>query len=99
MWDDVKSPDSRRRTSSITRRHTTKGNGIESKIAQKGKSPNIFKAWGSNPKATSSRKGFPSKGANPRGVPIGSPKGRVLIATKWGITPKIAPNLNRGMGV
>jgi len=29
----------------------------------------------------------------------GSPKERVSIATKWGITPKIAPNPNRGMGV
>jgi hypothetical protein len=68
-------------------------------MPQKGKSPNIFKAWGSNPKATLSKKGFLSKGANPKGMSMGSPTGHVSIATKWGITPKIAPNLNRGMEV
>jgi hypothetical protein len=30
---------------------------------------------------------------------VGSPKECVLIAMKWGIIPKIAPNPNRGMGV
>jgi hypothetical protein len=67
-------------------------------MPQKGKNPNTFKAQGLNPKATSSRKGFPSKGANPKGMSMGSPKERVSIATKWDITPKIVPNLNRGMG-
>jgi hypothetical protein len=71
-----------------------KENGTESKISQKGKSPNNFKAQVSKSKEISSRKGFLSKGANPRGMPMGSPKGRVLITMKWGITPKIAPNPN-----
>jgi hypothetical protein len=75
MWDGVKNPDSKRRTSSIIRKHTTKGNGAEGKIPQKWKSSNTFKARGSNPKAISLRKGFPSKGANPRGMLMGSPKG------------------------
>jgi hypothetical protein len=65
----------------------------------KGESPNTSKVQGSNPKATSSRKGFPSKGANLKGMLMGSPKGCVSIATKWGSTPKITPNLDQGMGV
>jgi hypothetical protein len=32
-------------------------------------------------------------------MPMGSPKRRVSIAMKLGITPKIAPNLNWGVGV
>jgi hypothetical protein len=61
---------------------------------QKGKNPNTFKARVSNSKENSSRKGFLSKGVNPRGMLMGSPKGRVSITTKWGIIPKIAPNPN-----
>jgi hypothetical protein len=99
MRDGVKSPDSRRRISSLIRRHAMKGNGAEGKIPQKGKNPNTFKARVSNPKETSSRKGLPSKGASPRGMLMGSPKGHVSITMKWGITTKIAPNLNQGMGV
>jgi hypothetical protein len=64
-----------------------------------GKFPNIFKVRGSNPKATPSRKRSLSKGADLRGMPMGSPKRRVSIAMKLGITPKIAPNLNWGVGV
>jgi hypothetical protein len=30
---------------------------------------------------------------------VGSPKEHVLIAMKWDITPKIAPNPNQAMGV
>jgi hypothetical protein len=94
MWDRVKNPGSRRRTNSLTRRHTMKGNGTKGKIPQKGKSPNTFKARVSNPKATSSRKGCLAKGANPRGVLMGSPKELVSIVMRWEITPKIAPNPN-----
>jgi hypothetical protein len=95
--DEVKSPVSKRRTSSITRRHITKGNGTEGKMPQKVKGLNISKAQGLNPKATLSRKGLPSKGANSRGMSRASPKGHVSIAMKWGTTPKIAPNLNWGL--
>jgi len=99
MWERVKSSDSKRITSSFIRRCAMKGNGVEGKIPLKGKNPNNFKAWVSNPKEISSRKGFLSKGANPRGTLVGSPKGRVSTVMKWGIIPKIAPNPNRGMGV
>jgi len=75
------------------------GNGTEGKISPKGKGPNNFKAWVSNPKEISSRKRFFSKWANPREMLVGSPKERVSTVMKWGITPKIAPNPNWGMGV
>jgi len=39
------------------------------------------------------------RGANPRGMLVGSLKERVLTTMKWGIIPKITPNLNQGMGV
>jgi len=71
MWDEVKSSGSRRITSSLTRRCTMKGNGAESKIPPTRKSPNNFKVRVSNPKEISSRKGFLSKGANPRAVLVG----------------------------
>jgi len=58
MWDGVKSPGLRRKTNSLTRRHAMKGNGTKSKIPQKGKNPNNFKARVLNPKEISSRKGF-----------------------------------------
>jgi hypothetical protein len=41
MWDEAKNPSSRRRTNSLTRRHTMKGDGTEGKILQKGKSLKI----------------------------------------------------------
>jgi hypothetical protein len=84
MRDEVKSPGSRRKTNSFTRRHTMKGNGIEGKTPRKGKSLNNSKVWVSNPKEISSR----------RGMLVGSPKECVSIAMKWGITPKITPNPN-----
>jgi hypothetical protein len=99
MWDGVKNSGSRRITSSLTRRHAMKGNGVEGKIPPKGKGPNNFKARVSNPKEVSLRKGFLSKGANPKEMLVGSLKEHVLIAMKWGITPKIAPNPNQKMGV
>jgi hypothetical protein len=58
MWDGVKSLSSRRRTNSLTRRHAMEGNGIKGKTLQKGKCPNNFKPWVSNPKGISSRKEF-----------------------------------------
>jgi hypothetical protein len=76
-----------------------KENRTENKIPQNGKSPNTFKAQVSNPKETSSRKLFPSKGAKSRGMLMGSLKAHVSIVTKWGIIPKIAQNPNWGMGV
>ncbi len=75
-----------------------KGNGTKGKILPKGKNPNNFRVQISSPKETSSRKGFLSKGTNPRGMLMGRTKEHVSIATKWGIIPKIAPNPNRGMG-
>ncbi len=57
MWDEVKSPSSKRITRSFTRKHTMKANGIKGKIFQKGKNPNNFKVWVSNPKEISSRRG------------------------------------------
>jgi len=41
MWDEVKSPGSRRITCSLTRRHTMKGNGIEGKYLKRGKAQTI----------------------------------------------------------
>jgi hypothetical protein len=75
-----------------------RGNGIEGKTPQGGKSPNNFKARGSNPKGTLSKKGLLLKGANPKGMLVGSQKGLVSIAMRWGITPNIAPNPNRKVG-
>jgi hypothetical protein len=98
MWDGVKSLGSKRITSSLTRRHTMKGNGIEGKTPQRGKGPNNSKALVSNPKEISSRRGLLIKRVNPKGMPLGNPKERVSITMKWAIIPKIAPNPNRGMG-
>jgi hypothetical protein len=50
MWDRVKNPGSRRITSSFTRSHAMRENGIEGKKAQKRKSLNNFKARGSSPR-------------------------------------------------
>jgi hypothetical protein len=49
-----------------------KVNGTKGKIFQKGKNPNNFKAQVSNPKESSSRRGFHLKGTNPRGMLVGS---------------------------
>jgi hypothetical protein len=92
MWDRAKSPISKRRTNSLTRRHTMKGNGTEGKTLQKAKNPNNFKVRVSNPKEILSRRGFFKKGANPRGMLMGSLKKRVSIAMKWDIIPRITPS-------
>jgi hypothetical protein len=86
-------------TNSLTRRHAMKGNGIKGKIPQRGKNPNNSKARVSNSKETLSRRGLLLQRANQRGMLVGSPKDHASIAMKWGITPKIAPSPNRGMGV
>ncbi len=75
----------------MTRRHTTKGNGTEGKMPQKEKSPNTFKALGSSPKATSSRKGFPSKGNQPKGNVDGKPKGACFNCNEVGHYSKNCP--------
>jgi hypothetical protein len=71
---------------------------LRARYLQRGKGPNSFKARVLNPKEILSRKGFLSKEANPRGMPVGNPKERVSTTMKWDITPKIAPNPNQGMG-
>jgi hypothetical protein len=71
MWDEVRSPDSKRITSSLTRRHVMKGNGTEATTPRRGKSPNNSKARVLNPKEILSRRGFLSKGANPREMLVG----------------------------
>jgi hypothetical protein len=76
-----------------------KGNGIEAKRPPRGKNPNNSKARVLNPKEILLRKGFLSKGANPREMLVRNPKERVSIVMKWGIIPRIAPNPNRGMGL
>jgi hypothetical protein len=38
------------------------------------------------------------KQANLKGMLVGNPKEHASIVMKWGITPKIAPNPNWGMG-
>jgi hypothetical protein len=58
MWDKVKSPGSRRKTNSFTKRCAMKGNGITDKTFQKEKNLNNFKARVSNPKEISSRRGL-----------------------------------------
>jgi hypothetical protein len=58
MCDGVKSPGSKMRTNSFTRKHAMKWNGIEGMIPQKGKIPNNFKVRVSNPKGISLKKGF-----------------------------------------
>jgi hypothetical protein len=63
------------------------------------KNLNNFKIRVSNPKGISSRREFLLKQENLKGMLAGSPKERVSIVMKWGITPKIATNPNRGMGV
>ncbi len=99
MWGEVRSPDSKRIASSLTRRHAMKWNGIEAKTPQRGKSPNNSKARVLNPREILSRKGLLSKGANPREMLVGNPKERVSIVMKWGIIPRIAPNPSRGVGL
>jgi hypothetical protein len=75
-----------------------KGNGTKGKTPQKGRSPNNSKARILNSKEILSRRGLLLKQSNLRGA-MGSPKEHVSITMKWDITPKIAPNSNRGMGV
>jgi hypothetical protein len=98
MWDEAKNPGSRRTTSSFIRNRAMKGNGTEGKTPQKEKNPNNSKAQGSNSKETLLKKGLLLKRVNPKGMLVGSPKEHVSTLTKWGITPKIAPSPNRGMG-
>jgi hypothetical protein len=71
-----------------------KGNGTKAKKAQRGKSPINYKVRVLNPREILLRKGLLSKGANPREMLVGNPKERVSIVMKWGIIPRIAPNLN-----
>jgi len=85
-------------TSSLTRRHAMKGSGTKGKTPQRGKGLSNSKGLVSNPKEISSKRGLLLKQANPKGMPVGNPKGHVSIAMKWGIIPKIAPNPNQGMG-
>jgi hypothetical protein len=59
---------------------------------------NNSKARGLNLRENLSRKGLLSKGANPREMLVGNLKEYASIVMKWGITPRIAPNPNRGMG-
>jgi hypothetical protein len=99
MWGEVRSPGSKGIASSLTRKHTMKGNGTGGKEAQQRISPNNCKARVSNPKEILSREGFLSKGANPREMLVGNPKECVSIAMKWGITLRIAPNPNPGVGL
>ncbi len=65
----------------------------------KGEKPKQFQSSGFKLKKILSRRGLLLKRTNLRGMLVGNPKERVSITMKWGITPKVAPNLNRGMGV
>jgi hypothetical protein len=76
-----------------------KRKGTEGKTPQRGKSPNNSKVQVPNLKEILSRMGLLLKRANPRGMLVGSPKEHASTTMYWGITPKIAPNPNWGMGV
>jgi hypothetical protein len=54
----MKSPSSRRRINSFTRKHAMKRNGTNGKTFQKGKNSNNSKVQVSNPKEILSRRGF-----------------------------------------
>jgi hypothetical protein len=69
------------------------------KDTSKGEKPKQFQGSSFKPKRNFVKKGVPFKRANPRGMLVGSPKEHASIAMKWGITPKIASNPNRGLGV
>jgi len=97
MWDKVKDPGSRRITSSFTKSHAMRENGTEGKKAQERKSLNNSKARGSSPREILWRKGFPSKGVNPKEMLVGSLREHVSTVMKWGITIKIIPSPKRGM--
>jgi hypothetical protein len=94
----VKNPGSRRITSSCTKSRAMKGNGIEGKTHQEGKSPNNSKARSSSPKEILLRRGLLLKQSNPSEMLVGSPKEHASTTTKWGITLKISPSPNQGMG-
>jgi len=64
-----------------------------------GKAPNNSKARVLNPREILSRKGLLSKGANPREMLVGNLREYASIVMKRAITPRIAPNPNRGMGL
>jgi len=74
------SPDSKRITSSLIKKHAMKGNGTKAKTPQRGKSPNNSKVRVSNPKEILSRRGLLSKRANPREMPVENPKEHVSIS-------------------
>jgi hypothetical protein len=60
--------------------------------------PKQFQGSGFKPKRSFVKKRAPSKGANPREILEQNPREHVSITTKWGITPKIAPSPNPGLG-
>jgi hypothetical protein len=99
MLGVVRSPNSKGIASSLIRRHALKGNGTEAKTPQRGRNLNNSKARVLNPREILSRRGLLSKRANPREMLVGDPREYASIVMKWGITPRIAPNPNRGMGL
>jgi hypothetical protein len=60
--------------------------------------PKQIQGSGFKPKGSFVKKGAPSKGSQPREILEQNPREHVSIATKWGITPKIAPSPNRVLG-
>ncbi len=74
--------------------------GMDSKarLVERGKHKQ-FQGSGFKPKKTFVKNWVLFMRANPRGMLVGSPNEHVSIVMKCGITPKIASNPNRGVGV
>jgi len=65
----------------------------------KGEKPKQFQGSGFKPKGNFTKKRAPFKASQPKGDASGDPREYASIVMKWGITPRIAPNPNRGMGL
>ncbi len=92
----MKSSDSKRIASSLTRRHTIEGEWNRGQDTLKGEKPKQFQGSGFKPKGNFVKKGAPFKANQPKGDASGKPKGVCFNYNEVGHYSKDCPKPKSG---
>jgi hypothetical protein len=98
MWDEMKSPRSKKKTNSPHKKAHHEGEWNRGQNISKGENPKQFQGSGFKPKGNFVKKGAPLKGNQPKGDTNGKPKGACFNSNEVGHYSNDCPKLKLSNG-